>query len=78
METFDAEPIKITNEQILQHLGRTPLPMLIATLKNTGDIDDRTLRRLWNSAKRSLEHVEKYLKNVVDESGKAYQQEQGH
>ena len=78
METFDAEPIKISTDQILQSLRATPLPMLIATLKNTGDIEDRTLRRLWNSAKRSVEHVEKYLQGVVAERGQGPKQEQGH
>ena len=67
METFDAEVIKISNEDIIQHLSRTPLPIAIYQIKNPGNIEDRHLRRLWFSAKRSIEHVEKYIKELVAE-----------
>lgn len=67
METFDAEVIKISNEDIIQHLSRTPLPIAIYQIKNPGNIEDRHLRRLWYSAKRSIEHVEKYIKELVAE-----------
>ena len=69
METFDAEVIKISNEDIIKHLTRTPLPIAIYQIKNPGNIEDKTLRRLWYSAKRSMEHVEKYIKELVVESG---------
>ena len=67
METFDAEVIKISNEDIIQHLSSTPLPIAIYQIKNPGNIEDRHLRRLWFSAKRSIEHVEKYIKELVAE-----------
>ena len=78
METFDAEVLKIANEDIIKHLTRTPLPIAIYQIKNPGNIEDKTLRRLWYSAKRSMEHVEKYLKELVAEkNGQGTQQMQG-
>ena len=68
METFNAEPLKISTDQILQELARgVPLATLIHNIKNCGDVEERTLRRLWCNAKRSIEHVENHLKSVVAE-----------
>ena len=79
METFDAEVIKISNEDILQHLSKIPLAVAIHQIKNPGNIEDRHLRRLWYSAKRSIEHVEKYITELVAErNGQTPKQEPGH
>ncbi len=79
METFNAEPIKINTDQILENLTRTQLGTLIQSIKNCGDIEDRTLRRLWCNAKHAIEHVERHLKSVVEErNAQRHKQEQGH
>ena len=75
MEIFDAEIIKITNEDILQHLSSMPLAVAIYQIKNPGNIEDKKLRRLWYGAKKSIEHVEKYIKELVTEkNGQGNQQ----